>query len=183
MWRGSAALCNHSLTSACDAGGQCAQFGIKWHDEPLARLAIEQRALRHGGAEHLFKAQALRAQLDFVGAVRLGVAALVFYWIRRNSVKLDRVGLARKPMRERTQHQPAHRSHPRTPVCPAAVDALVHQSTFGSCAIFGPHALNMDQRALAWTEQIVLQRRHWDQRVFGGRVRWWRLRHRFSTSR
>ena len=42
-----------------------------------AGLAVEQRALGHRHAEHLLEADRLGAELDLVGAMRLGLAALV----------------------------------------------------------------------------------------------------------
>src|SRR3546814_5269152 len=53
---------------------------------------------------------------------------------------------------------------------PAAVNPLVQDAPFGGRAILRPNPLDMDERALAPAEQIMLQRRHRHQRVLDGRI-------------
>ena len=54
---------------------------------------------------------------------------------------------------------------PRFPLL--LVDLLVHDPALGGKAALGPHLLDMDQGALAGTENIVLQGRDHDEVIFG----------------
>ena len=57
---------------------EAAQFCVEGDVGPASWLAVEERACRNRNFEHFFQAHRLSAKLDFIGAVRLGLAALVF---------------------------------------------------------------------------------------------------------
>jgi len=164
------ARADHGAGLAGDANGEGAQFVVEGNRLALLRLAVEQRAFRHRLAEHLLQAEGLRAELHFVGAMRLRTAALVFDRVGRIAMEFDGIRLAVKAMDEGAQREPAQDADARAAVWPAAVDPLVHQPPLGGGAVLRPELLHMDQRALPRAEQVVLQGRHRHQRVLRGRV-------------
>ena len=119
--------CDHDPCLDSDTGCERAQLGVEDDAQTATCFTIEQRAFGNGHAKHFLKAQALCAKLYFVGTVCLGLAALVFHGERDRPMKLDRIRLARKAVRKRSQHQPAHRPHTGARIRPAPVDTLVEQ--------------------------------------------------------
>ena len=138
-----------------------------------AGLAVKQGAFRHLAAEHLLQADRLGAELNLVGAMCLGFAAFVLdrEGARRTAGEFDDVGDTRDAERQRAQRQPAHDPHPRPALWPARIDPLMQDAALGGGAVLRPQAFDMDQGALPRAEQLMLQRRQWDQRILDLRAR------------
>jgi hypothetical protein len=92
--------------------------------------------------------------------MRFGPAALVFdrigAHVGADAAEFDCIGFAGHAERQGPDRQPTHRPHTTPTVRLAIVHPLVKQPSLGSGAVLDPDPLDMDQSALARTEQIVL---------------------------
>ena len=82
----------------------------------------------------------MRGELNFVGAVRFGTAALVFDRIgaRRFAMELDDIGLAGNAERKAADRHGANDPHPRASFRLAAIDTFVQHAALRGRLIFRP---------------------------------------------
>lgn len=160
---GRAAAGQHRADRRRRFDGQRPQTGVEGHRHAPPRLSVEQRPLRHRAVEHLLQTQSLCAELHLVGAMRLGPAALVFDGVgtpvRRATVQFHRIGLADQAVPHATQVERADGANVATPLPPAAVDTFVQDAPLRRRAVLQPLLFEMDQRALAGAEQLMLKGR------------------------
>ena len=142
---------------------QRAQIGIERHDDAALCLGIEQRTLWDRTAGHFLKTQRLRAKLHLVGAVQLGLAALVFDGKGGLSVRtgneLDQIGSAGQVQPPTGQRQGQNPPHPARLAGSALVSHRVQHVALGGKAVLGPEPFQMDQRGLPQAINRMLQRR------------------------
>nr|WP_296450070.1 hypothetical protein [Phenylobacterium sp.] len=123
-----------------DTMGKGPQLGIERHERAPALLAVEQRAFGHRSIERFLQADGLGAELHLVGAVALGLAALVLDRERRRraAVQLHDIGLARHAQGERAKLNAARDAHPGPALSASGVDLGVQQPPFRRGAILRP---------------------------------------------
>ena len=121
-----------------------------------ARIAVEDRATRNGGLQHLLQAKRLRAELDGVAIGWLALAPLVFHRVRLRT-ELDDVGASGQVESLRPQPHTAHRAEVCAPALTGQIGALMQQPPFGSPSVLHPDLFQVDQRPLSRIEGQVLQ--------------------------
>jgi hypothetical protein len=151
---------------------QIPQYFIKSHIFAAARFSVEKSAAWDFHAKHFFEAKRLRAELDFVAPVFLWLAALVFYWKRIPSailifMELDDIRLSRQAKIQRFHQKPVFDLH----ICALASSPLIigffmEKLAFEREPVLLPDLLDMDQRALSFAENKVLQCGKLDETVF-----------------
>jgi hypothetical protein len=154
--------------------GGLPQGFVEVHFEAAAGLAVEERAPGHGLAEHFFQAQGLSAELDLVRTVGFGAAALVFDGIGEpgagvffGAVELDDVRLSREAEPEAAQRQAADDPEVPSGFGLSAVRPLVEMGTLDGQRVVHPDPLEVDESALALTEEQVLEGGEREEVVFG----------------
>jgi hypothetical protein len=120
--------------------------------ETVPGLAVEERPLRDRDEEHLLQTDRLRAELDPVTVVRLGLAPLVLHGegqpgTVRLPMELHNVGLPDQPQTERSERHPIV-DPDITPRFPAfVVHPLMHDPAFGGETVLRPDLLNVNKGA------------------------------------
>ncbi len=112
--------------------------------EPPAGLAVEERASRDLGSQHLFQANGLSTELGFVSAIGLRPTPLVFdrewpppprpiadFHAARVCTELHYIRLAHQPEVERAQRQSACNSNSSAPLPHVRVNTLVQLPPLG----------------------------------------------------
>ena len=136
--------------------------GSKRDRRAPAGLSVEQRALGDLHREHLLQRHGLGTKLHLVGAVRLGPAALMLHGkgppnaIRR-AMQLDDIGDAGNAQPVGAQRHACHGADAPPHLGLDRVNPLMRDAALGGRGILGPCLLDVDQRALARAEQIVLE--------------------------
>jgi hypothetical protein len=101
--------------------------------------------------------------LDLVGPVRLGTTQLVLdrkgYQPVLGVVQLDCVRHACKPQRHRAQRHCRHQPDTLAPLALGQVHRLVREPALGRKRVLCPHSLDVDERALARAEEMMLEGR------------------------
>jgi hypothetical protein len=108
--------------------------------------------LRNCLAGHLFQAQTLRAELDFIGAMELRLAALEFDRKRRFAVRLamefDEVGDADEAEAVRGQRHCRNAPYAARIALAWLVCGEVNDASLGGEAVFLPQPFDVNQRGL-----------------------------------
>ena len=125
------------------------------------RLCIEQGPFGNRAAGHLLKAERLRAELGLIGAVELGLAALVFDGIGRLAVprfvKLDEIGDAGELQAAAGKRQSVDAPNAAREASARLIDAGMKHAPFRGETVFLPQPLDMNQRRLPQAIDCVLE--------------------------
>lgn len=174
--------------------GLRAESGIEGNVVAALDGAVEDRAGGNRLAKHFLQAERLGAELNGVGGLVFGAAALVLDGERLPgavglAVELDDVGHAVEAECGGLQRQGAYDAQVAAALAAGFMGFVVEHAALGGEAIFGPLAFDVDERALARAEREVLQGGERKRGVVGGRQRWgrggllaavqrvWRMRH------
>ena len=135
--------------------------------------AVEERTGGDGGVQHFFEADRLRAELHGVDGFVLGAAAFVLDGEGAPravglAVKLDDIGDAMEAESGGLEGEGAGGAEIAARFGAGFVRTVVEHAALGGEGIFGPLALDVDERALAGAEREVLQRRERKGIVGGG---------------
>ncbi len=145
-WWGCAASGDVVTSGARSGSRQRAEFRIEAHLMPAPSLGIEKRTPLDRLIEHFLQRHGLRAKLDLVGPMGLGTAALILNRQRfgRIAMKLDYVGDAGNTEGKGTERNAAEDTNTVAALAAPGVHALMQQSSFCGCDIFGPQLLDVD---------------------------------------
>ena len=158
-------------------GGEGVSLGAETFVEcdvvPAVGRAVKERAGGDGSVEHFFEADRLRAELHGVDGLMLGAAAFVFDGegspgAVRLAVKLDDIGHAVKAEGGGLERECAGDAEVAARFAAGLVGAVVEDAALGGEGVFGPLALDVDERALTRAEGEVLERREREGVVGGG---------------
>jgi hypothetical protein len=136
---------------------------IQWHDFTLAGLQVEQRTFWDPYAKHLLKANRLSAELNAIAIIHLGPAPLVFHGIGlptpvRLEMKFDEIRDSRQAIAVRAQLE----SSDQTRIAPAlgagVMHSIVESLSFCGQSVVLPKAFDVDQGALTWAKDKMLER-------------------------
>jgi len=159
------------MEAHCGTVSTRAQTIVEFDGQAAARLAVEERAVRHGDVQHLFDAQRLGAELDFIGVVRFGPAAFVLDRERRDDLfsaigERDTIGHAGKAKLQRAQGDTARDARVAAGFAAELMNAGVQDAAFGGVLVAVPEAFEMNERALSRAEDEMLQRGERQHLVF-----------------
>ena len=150
--RGRPAGGNQGVRPAGRLLGFPAQGLVEDDVEAAPCLAVEERPLRDRDREHLLQTDRLRAELDPVAVVRLGLSSLVLDGegkpgAVRLPVELHDVGLPDQPQTQRPERH-AVIDADVAPGLPAfLMHPLMHDPAFGGEAVLCPSLFNVNQGA------------------------------------
>jgi len=112
-----------------------------------------------GQIEGLFEANCLSAELDVVRAVGFGSASLVLYGNNaRVLVDFNNVAYTMEGVHGRAYLKPARDAYAGTAFTLACVCFFMKHISLRRAVALGPLPLDVNQRALPWAVQVVLQR-------------------------
>ena len=149
-----------------------AQLRREFNLRAPARLAVEERASRHGGAEHLLKAYGLRAELHLVGEVRAFAPALVFDRVWNPTpppaergdahaallvvVKLHHVRRAADAEPPRAEREVRRELHLAAALSPYLMHVPVQMPPLDRKQVLVPKVLKINERPLLFAEHKML---------------------------
>lgn len=137
---------------------EMSKLGSHLHGNSATDLAVEEFAERNGLAGHFFKAKSLGTELDTVTIIFLGAPSLVFDGKERfATLLLDDIGDPAKAKLMTAEWDGPQGAGPGPGGHITAVCLLVKDISFGGEAVLRPLPLNMDERALAFTVEQVLE--------------------------
>jgi len=153
----------HGPDSVSDLFRAPAQSLAKGYHSPPSGLAVEKSPFRDIHAKHFFKTESLGTKLYLIGIhACMGAPLLILDWIGLPacsiSVELHDISPAVESQMGSAKFKIGRHFHTAAHTTAADVDSFVHQPSLGGMAIFLPHLLNMDKRALSWAEGVVLKR-------------------------
>lgn len=129
---------------------------------PAPQFTVEEVPNLHLHAEHELQAETLRAQLNFVGAMGFRSPALVFHrqhnFPEGRSREVHPIGDPRNLQSRVRDRQGRNRAHPGSADRGGIIDPPMQQLSFDGRAVVSPQPFAVNQRALARTVQVVLQR-------------------------
>ncbi len=142
----------------------------------MARLSVVQATGTDFDAKHLLEAQRLRAELHAIFVALLRPATLVFdrhdtHFAAWLPVKLHDIGTAGDAQSERTQRDGACNAQSPARFTRSGIRALMQARALDREAIVGPLPLQVDQGALPFAENEMLQGGDRLQIVFSERLR------------
>ena len=142
---GSLAGIDHSVQGG---GGFCdklAERRIKFYGRPSPVFAVKKAAAGNRHPEHFLQTQCLGAELDFIGAVRLRRAALVFHRHHKAVfMKFHDVALPGNPQLQRAHRQAASDPHASFCFIRSFVRLVMQDLPLGSEFVLRPDLLQMD---------------------------------------
>ena len=149
-------------------GDELTQRPVEIDQRPPAVFALEKATAGYRHAKHLFNAQRLCAELDFIRPMGFRLAAFVLDRIDDPiPVKLHDIALPGNPESERAHRQAARDAHARLAFIRSIVGLLMKHLSLGGEFVFRPRLLQMDQAALARTIQPMLERGERQELVIG----------------
>ena len=171
------------MEAGCRLFGQSPELGVEDDIEAVAGLSVKEGARGNGDSQHLFQTESLGAELDLIGAMTFGFAALVLYgeglpgagYARqgcsgravRHAMKFDDIRPAGKPEAQVAKRQPASDAQVAAGLPNAAVRLLMKMPAFHGQRVFHPDLFQVDESALPFAEQQVLERGDREEVVFG----------------
>jgi hypothetical protein len=155
------------MESADEANSRVAERGIEGDLGSAARLAIKEIAHRDGGTEHFFEAQGLRAELDFIGLMRFGLAAFIFDGPRAVATEFDDIRAAGNAITERAEAEAAADADAVAQFDRIGIGVIVQYTPFGGEPVLLPLLFEMDESPLALAEDEMLERGEREEIGFG----------------
>lgn len=148
-------------TAGAGYGGfdELAEGFIKGNLGAAARYPVEEKAFGNRYGEHLFEAEGLGAELDFIGAVGFGLSAFVFDGDDESiGMELHDIALTGQPEVIRADGEGSGGADGAARLGGGIVDALVENPPFGSISVLKPFTVQVDEGELAFAKHQVLER-------------------------
>ena len=139
------------------------EFGSDYHFAPPAAGRVVNGAALHGDAQHFFEAHRLRRELNII--VNFLALAAMFELdgkYRAARMKLHHIGLANQAEPVRPQRQRAFNLDPGLDFVTGRIDQPMHRLPTGRVNVIVEYLLDMNQRALARTVCVMLERGNGD---------------------
>lgn len=158
---------DHGADLGCDFEGEGAQRGVEGNFCAASAFAVEELAAKDaafGALEDLLEADRLAAELDLVGLVGLRLSALVLDGDDVSAVPdFNYIAEAGEAVALGLDGEAASDANAGARLAGTVVSIIVKYASLRRAATLGPLALDMDERALPRTVEVVLQRGQGDE--------------------